>query len=440
MEPDRPGDDTFAAENQRLGRAQYEGEELGEHATALVELARRSFGEMSERQRLAGLQGLRTRLCDGQRASRMRWTALALSGAGAGIVLLVAVAARRHDHGVPMTLRVEGAELRTDGSVEAAGSLRPVLRFSDGSQVALDEGARVHVHSLDEQGARVTLDEGRAHVYVVHGHDTHWAFEAGPFVVSVTGTAFGLSWSESGRRLDVQLENGAVTVMGPESDVPLAMHAGQWLTVRGSEVLIRPFSSGDASEVTMKASEGDLGSDAGKASASVDTRGSGSRGRAVESDGPKRPWASDLASGQFDAIVDEALSLGLQRVFTKSSSNDLAALADAARYTRREDIARGALLAQRQRFAGSEHGQVAAFHLGRMAESDHDARSALSWFGTYIAEAPNGTYASEALGRRMTLVQADQGNQAARPLAVAYLRRFPDGIYAETARALTAAP
>jgi hypothetical protein len=37
-------------------------------------------------------------------------------------------------------------------------------------------------------------------------------------------------------------------------------------------------------------------------------------------------------------------------------------------------------------------------------------------------------------------VQAVQGSLAARPLADAYLRRFPNGTYAETARALTASP
>lgn len=40
----------------------------------------------------------------------------------------------------------------------------------------------------------------------------------------------------------------------------------------------------------------------------------------------------------------------------------------------------------------------------------------------------------------MNLVQRHDGKEAARPLAAAYLRRFPDGIYAEAARALTRLP
>jgi hypothetical protein len=40
----------------------------------------------------------------------------------------------------------------------------------------------------------------------------------------------------------------------------------------------------------------------------------------------------------------------------------------------------------------------------------------------------------------MTLVQLLEGKQAARAVAEAYLRRFPGGTYAATARALTNAP
>jgi hypothetical protein len=50
--------------------------------------------------------------------------------------------------------------------------------------------------------------------------------------------------------------------MGPASDAPLSIRAGQWLTVCGSNLLLRPISS-DA-ESTMKTSEVDLASDAGK--------------------------------------------------------------------------------------------------------------------------------------------------------------------------------
>lgn len=434
---------------------------LSERAGGLIDLARRSLGEMSDRQRITGLHGLRVRLLRERRARRVLWGAFALAGAATSAVVFVQ---HRRGEAALLSFRVEGADLQSGGSVQAAGPERPVLRFSDGSEIALGEGAHVHVRSIDDRGARVTLDEGEAHVYVVHARETRWAFDAGPFVVAVTGTAFGLSWHASTQRLDVRLENGNVVVSGPASDAPLSLRAGQWLTVKGSDVLIRrleaeepfedgtigqqqapPFPAGgvaaaDSIQEGVATSPGGL-SGAQAAPAGKTSVGTPAHARADRAEGAGRHhWAADLASGRFDSIVDEAMGWGLDAAFTQSSGDELAALADAARYTRRQDIARGALDALRRRFPGSEHARVAAFYLGKMAETERDPRAALSWFDAYLSEAPNGKYASEALGRKMTLVQLLEGRQAARSLAEAYLRRFPGGTYAEAALALTAAP
>jgi hypothetical protein len=151
-------------------------------------------------------------------------------------------------------------------------------------------------------------------------------------------------------------------------------------------------------------------------------------------------WAADLAAGRFPSIVVEATALGIDGVLARSELEELAALADAARYTRHESLARGALQALRRRFPRSEQAHMAAFHLGRMAESEQDPRAALSWFEAYLGEVPSGTYASEALGRKMLLVQSLDGKPAARELADTYLRRFPGGTYADAARALSSTP
>ena len=113
---------------------------------------------------------------------------------------------------------------------------------------------------------------------------------------------------------------------------------------------------------------------------------------------------------------------------------DLVALGDAARYRARSDIARRALLAQRERFSSSTAAHTAAFLLGRLAESEPEA--AINWYDRYLGEAPNGEFASEALGRKLVAVQSVSGPQAAKPLAKEYLRRFPRGAYATKAREL----
>ncbi|HEY4015480.1 MAG TPA: FecR family protein [Polyangiaceae bacterium] len=430
---------------------------LGPRAADAVDIARRHFGHMSERQRDAALSALRSKMADRRRPRVLGWS-LAAAGAVAACAVVSLLATRHRWHESALSFRVEGGELGAGGSVESGAGGHPVLRFSDGSEVVLAAGARAHVRTVDEHGANVTLDEGQAHVYVVHAPSTHWSFDAGPYVVHVTGTAFGLSWAAADDRLDVRLENGSVAVSGPVFDTPVALRAGQWLTVRSREVLIRDLSARD------DAAKGSL-SALGVAPAPPAEALAGEHEAKLEtaelegpapSAGPRRHaprprgsvpavsqghgWAAELADGKFASIVDEALGLGLEPVYAGSGADDLAALADAARYTRHFDVARGALLAQRQRFAASERARVAAFSLGRLSEAQRDDRKALSWFETYLQEAPEGTYASEALGRKMILVEQLDGSDAARALAAAYLHRFPSGTYAEAAHAIAPAP
>jgi ferric-dicitrate binding protein FerR (iron transport regulator) len=429
-----------------------EGERpLSPRTAGLIELARGSLGQMSEDRRVAGLEALRARLSGRRLVWRARRPGLAVAGALALACSIVLVVSWAHHRGEPasmLVLRVEGAQLGADGVVEGSGSARPVLRFSDGSAIELTERTRARVRSVDDHGARVLLERGEAHVYVVHEHGTRWTFDAGPYVVAVTGTAFALSWRDDVRRLDVRLESGTVTVSGPASDAPLTLRAGQWLTSQGGDVRIRSLGAVDDLEAgatspgaaaplipaeTASAPQESTPDDGGG-------EGAGSR-RMADRAAPEHDWAADLARGRpFEAIVGDAVARGVDAVFAQSSSGELAALADAARYTRRQDVARGALLAERRRFRGSDHARAAAFDLGRMDEAAQNPRAALAWFDTYLAEAPGGRYASEALGRKMTLVELLEGRDAARSWAALYLGRFPNGTYAAAARAVTGAP
>jgi len=150
----------------------------------------------------------------------------------------------------------------------------------------------------------------------------------------------------------------------------------------------------------------------------------------------KSSWGKRVAAGDFDGVLAEAQEVGLDAAIAKSSLADLVALADAARYRGRGDLARRALVAQRERFPASSAARTAAFLLGRLGENDREA--AIGWYDRYLAEAPNGEFASEALGRKLVAVQALSGREAARPMAKEYLRRFPRGPYATKARELSA--
>ena len=152
-------------------------------------------------------------------------------------------------------------------------------------------------------------------------------------------------------------------------------------------------------------------------------------------------WAPALAAGDWNRILKLATQHGLDRTLAERSSEDLALLADSAHYLRRDDIAQKALLAERQRFPGSTRAKDAAFLLGRIAEAKAGGASeALGWYERHLKEAPNGTYASEALGRKMTALARLHGDAAARPVAEEYLWRYPSGTYAQAARAYARKP
>jgi TolA-binding protein len=161
------------------------------------------------------------------------------------------------------------------------------------------------------------------------------------------------------------------------------------------------------------------------------------RAAPVTRPGARRGWAHALAAGDWDRILADANRAGIKQTLAQASSDDLLALADAARYRLRGDLARDALLADRRRFPGSASALEAAYLLGRLAESHHGTvDQALQWYDVYLAGAATGPYASDALGRKMTATNGLHRADDARALAREYLRRFPGGSYAGAARAL----
>jgi TolA-binding protein len=155
----------------------------------------------------------------------------------------------------------------------------------------------------------------------------------------------------------------------------------------------------------------------------------------------ERRWRDALANGEWDEILADAERDGIDRTLQTAPSDDLFALADAARYRRRTDLARTTLLTHRRRFPSSPRSLDAIFLLGRVEELRAGGRApAIEWYDEYLSRAPTGTYAAEALGRKMVLTKELVGPESARAIAEEYLRRFPQGSYAGAARALERAP
>jgi hypothetical protein len=396
---------------------------------ALGELARGALGHLTPEQCLRGEQAIERHMGRIRSSWRVR-------GLAAALVVAVAIVALVWLRSAPLEYVVENGRVGEGLAIEGQGSVAPMLRFSDGSEVRLAEGARARIRFVTARGAALAIDRGELHAEVVHSASSEWQFDAGPFVVRVTGTSFGMTWNPEQDRLDLRVEHGSVTVRAPVANDPIPVRAGQWLTVRirSNEVLIRDLPTGaepplDAAGAPPQPSAAAVPSAAVAASA-------------ASADRPERPrdWAEQLAKGEFGAIIEDAQRRGISASLQQSSAEELAALADAARYTRRSDIAREALTATRRRFPGSRRAVEAAFLLGRLAEAQHSEGAALTFFDTYLSEAPGGTYASEALGRKMAIVHQSRGSATARPLAEDYLARYTNGTYAPAARAILREP
>jgi ferric-dicitrate binding protein FerR (iron transport regulator) len=426
---------------------------LGPRAAALAALARKGLGQMSPAEHARGRERLRARLS--RRRQRITWS-LALAGAGAaafGAGILVPRFLQRGDNAPPLAYQVEGGALASDGLIEARSEAAPALRFADGTVIALERGTKGRLASVDGHGAHVAISDGAASVNVVPKPHARWRVDAGPFVIHVHGTIFTAAWNEASGRLDVKLERGAISVEGPVTGGPIAMRAGQRLTVamRQSRVLLRAIDDrgGDealASDTTVAAAPlaevappPVLAEPVATALPAATTAAPGpakSATRPVAHAAAARSWSAALAAGDFADIVEEA-GHDLPGALRSASSDDLAALADAARYRRRDDLARRALEAQRHRFHGSSRAADAAFFLGRLDENDGAGLiHALRWYDRYLDEAPSGAYAAEALGRKMVAMRDLYGVGTARGVADEYVRRFPHGSYAGAAQAL----
>ncbi|MGH7440127.1 MAG: tetratricopeptide repeat protein, partial [Polyangiaceae bacterium] len=151
---------------------------------------------------------------------------------------------------------------------------------------------------------------------------------------------------------------------------------------------------------------------------------------------PLPSWAEMVADGNFREVVEAAEARGIDATLGEAPRADVVALADAARYLRQRPLARRGLMTERTRFPGSPEARAAAFVLGTMADDAAAHDEAIRWYDTYLSESPSGSFAAEALGRKVVSLAAAGQSTAAAAAARQYLRRFPQGAHAGYARDL----
>jgi TolA-binding protein len=394
-------------------------------------MARESFQPMSDAQDDRAFEEAVARLPAERRLAR-RWPVLSMAVAALTLLVVGAMTSRFLARPKPLALSVEGAEMQKDGFVRASPEVQPSLRFSDGTRIGLGGVAAVRVRSIDVHGAHIAVENGEIRAEVIHAPLAAWVFDAGPFVVDVKGTTFSLAWNSVEARLVVRLETGLLAIHTPFTPEPISLKGGQRLVATSIDqrVVVSALTSLEAPGPT--ADEGTRTAPAPSAAAPVES--------AATPPLPSKPsarseWAERFASGDFRSIVDDAEQQGLDAVLAQRGLEDLALLADAARYTGRTAVARRALLSQRERFGRSARAIDAAFMLGRLQEST-DPDGAARWYDQYLEDAPRGTYAAEALGRKMMLVERLRGAAAARPIAQEYVKKYPRGPHAKSAQTI----
>ena len=306
------------------------------------------------------------------------------------------------------------------------------VRFSEGTELTVERGSRLRIAEVGAKTVKAVLEVGASRVRVGGRSPVGFKIEAGPFSVSPSAVASLMVEWIADELLRVSIFEGATSVYGTPS--PLTLHAGQQV-------------SANARDGTVEV--GPLPGPAALTSALPEVL---DEPPPLPAEGPPpllapalpsaraaRPtsWSDAVAAGKYAVVLREAERRGMNAVLAEASFADLVALADAARLSGRIDVGKRALSAERTRFARSSAAKDAAFFLGRIADDqEHAWASALTWYETYLAEAPHGHFAAEAFGRKMVAISRHSGRTAAREIAVEYLKRFPDGPHAAVAHDL----
>ena len=369
------------------------------------------------------------------------WSLCGVAAAAAALVVVWFVARLR-----PITYEISGGYQFESGYVSVPLDRSSSVKFSDGSSINAQPGTRLRVEGAHHDGARVIVERGEIEAKIQHGRSTSWQFISGPFEVRVIGTAFTLGWEPSREEVNLTLQEGAVEVTSPLGRGPFVVRKGQHFqaSLLNRSVTLNETSDQLAAAAPSAPNPQPPPSAQGPATA-VDLPPQ-ERPRVAQAvvatvakpnPAPTESWSNWVSHGHFQDVVTAAESMGIDTCLSSCSLSDVRALADAARYTSRSSLAERALLTIRQRATGGSQRSAAAFLLGRLGESQGQLAAASTWYEVYLGEAPSGEFAADSLAGQMRTTARLKGNAAARPLAMQYLQRYPNGVHAATASKIT---
>lgn len=345
------------------------------------------------------------------------------------------IAIRRPAVEASITYSVGPADMQgVPGTWIAAGTQAMPLRFSEGTLVTLEPGARARVTGTNAHGATMLVERGKAHAKVVHqGASTSWLVHAGPFDVNVVGTEFDVAWDPTHEIFDIRVSEGKVIVRGPLLDAGRAVSTSEVLHVdvhhKTSEVRMDSAETIPVATTPPPETHDSTPDDS-------QSKGDGvpaDPGPVVSSEKPVvvPTWQKLAAAGKHKEALEAAEQAGFEQILGNASVPVLLQLADEARFAGAHARARQALVRARELGARGR----SAFLLGKIAaDHDHAPADAIAWFQRYLDESPSGGLAEQALGRIVEIEDKLGHREPARKAAESYLQRYPGGAYETLAR------
>jgi TolA-binding protein len=362
-----------------------------------------------------------------------RRVAGALAGLALAAAVLLWVVARRPQ---ALTFSVDGSLGVAQAWLAAPEPRALDVRFSDGTALTVQPGARARVVDVDDRGARVALERGELHAEVRPRPAGNWWVIAGPFTVHVTGTRFDVRWDPDTERFALGVTEGNVRVSGAIAGDNRPVRAGEMLVVSLPRARLEVLSVGRLAEADQLDSPEEVTPSA-VASVTLATATPSAQADLVQRERAAAGWHELARAGRLREAYLAAEAGNFSAECDVASSSELLLLGDGARLAGRSDRASQALLTLRRRFPQDPRRAAAAFALGKVAfDQRHAYAEAAEWFSTCIREQPAGSLAREASGRLIEALRNAGDSAGAEQAARRYLTRYPDGPHAQTARSL----
>ncbi len=185
--------------------------------------------ERAERRRL--LMAAEMAFLESSRPRAHVWVAagaLSVAAAGAAIAALLWFV-----HRPPPLTFVASSNAELSGNYVSAQRGPGRLGFSDGSELLLEPGTRLHIQEASPDGVTLLLESGATSSQIVHHTGRRWLLAAGAFEIRITGTRFRTSWDPSKEAFELSVEQGSVVVRSYRTGAIIPLSAGNHLQADG---------------------------------------------------------------------------------------------------------------------------------------------------------------------------------------------------------------